>query len=418
MPQELFMIRKEFFLLLAFIVIALTIGIVQHESGGAQVFAQDDAKKEAGPQTGGRESNPMGGCPEVDVNHKPSADTGREKQTAGRLFVETNPKNSRIRVLNIRPKFYQGMELDPGKYHIEISAPEHEMEKTWIEVAAGEDKQLKISLIKVKAADATGPGANVFTNSIGMKFVYIEPGTFMMGSPPDEPGRDDDEDQHQVTLTHGFYLAVAEVTQGEWRSIMGNNPSYFSHCGKDCPVETVSWKDCQEFIQRLNEREKAHKYRLPTEAEWEYACRAGSKTELYTGSMKVLGDNNAPALDDIAWYGGNSCAKYEGTFDCSGWSEKQYACPRCGTHPVGGKKPNAWGLYDMPGNVWEWCQDWYEEYAAGHLTDPKGPSSGEDRVCRGGSWDSFALGCRAATRYSEVPDYKDHLMGFRLVRSH
>ncbi len=411
------MMRKEFSLLLASIVTALTIGIAQHEPGGAQAFAQDDAKKEVGSQTGGRESNQMGGCPKAGVNHKPSADTGREKRTTGRLFVETDPKNSRIRVLNIRPKFYQGMELDPGKYHIEISAPEYEMKKTWIEVAAGEDKQLKISLIKVKATDAMGPRAKVFTNSIGMKFVYIEPGTFLMGSPSGESGRADDEQQHRVTLTHGFYLGITEVTQGRWRSIVGNDPSYFKHCGDDCPVETVSWDDCQAFIQELNQREKTDKYRLPTEAEWEYACRAGTKTELYTGAMKVLGGNNAPALGDIALYGGNSCAEYQGAFDCSGWSERQYACSLCGTNPGAGKKPNAWGLYDMLGNVWEWCQDRYGEYTSGHLTDPIGPSSGEDRVCRGGSWDSFALGCRAAARYGESPDWKDHLIGFRVARS-
>ncbi len=411
------MTKKEVFLLLVFVITALMIGSAEHEPDGAQAFTQEHAEKEVGSQKGGGESNQMGRCPKADVSHKPSADTGSELRKTGRLFVETDPKNARVRVLNIRPKFYQGMELEPGRYHIEASAPGYELKKKWIEVAEGEEKELNIRLVKIKATDTIGPRAKEFTNSIGMKFVYIEPGTFVMGSPSSEPGRADDEEQHQVTLTHGFYLALTEVTQGQWRSIMGNNPSYFNHCGNDCPVETVSWNDCKQFIQRLNQRDKTDKYRLPTEAEWEYACRAGTKTEFYTGSLKVLGDNNAPALDEIAWYGGNSCTEYEGAFDCSGWSEKQYPCPRCGTQPVAGKKPNAWGLYDMLGNVWEWCQDWHEEGAADHITDPTGPSSGEYRVCRGGSWDSFALGCRAATGDSEPPDDKDYLIGFRVAKT-
>jgi formylglycine-generating enzyme required for sulfatase activity len=393
------MVRRVVFLLLAFIVSAFIIPDAKHASSGA--FSQD----QAGPQTEGAELHQRGSCPKADASQNLSADVGSKKQQTSGLFVETRPENARVRVLNIRPKFHQGMLLKPGKYHVEVSAHGYELEKKWIEVAAGEDRHLNIHLVKVKAPDTSGLQEKAFTNSIGMRFVYIEPGTFMMGSPPNELGRADDEEQHLVTLTQGFYLAITEVTQGQWRCVMGDNPSDFKHCGDNCPVESVSWDDCQAFIQRLNQREKTDKYRLPTEAEWEYACRAGSKTELYTGSMKLLGGNNAPALDEIAWYGGNSCAEYEGAFDCSTWSERQYACPRCGTHPVAGKN-----------NVWEWCYDWYEESAAGRVTDPRGPSSGEDRVVRGGSWDSVALGCRAATRYSEVPDYKDHLMGFRLVR--
>jgi formylglycine-generating enzyme required for sulfatase activity len=340
----------------------------------------------------------------------------RVKMATGRLFVETNPKDASVRILNIGPKFHQGIELEPGRYHVEVSTPGYKLEKEWIEVASGKDKHLNVHLVKI-TPDIADPKEKAFTNSIGMRFVYIEPGTFMMGSPPSEVGRDKDETQHQVTLTKGFYLAITEVTQGQWQKVMGNNPSYFKHCGDKCPVESVSWVDCQAFIQQLNQWEKTDKYRLPTEAEWEYACRAGSKTELYTGSMEVLGENNAPALDKIGWYGGNSCAEYEGAFDCTTWTERQYACPRCGTHPVAGKKPNAWGLHDMLGNVWEWCHDWHKESVSGPVTDPTGPFSGEFRVCRGGSWDTFAVGCRAATRDCDAPDYKDDLIGFRVAKT-
>ncbi|KPA16234.1 serine/threonine protein kinase, partial [Candidatus Magnetomorum sp. HK-1] len=210
-----------------------------------------------------------------------------------------------------------------------------------------------------------------FTNSLGMTFVYIEPGTFMMGSPPDEPGRNDNETQHQVTLTKGYYLQTTEVTQGQWKAVMGNNPSYFSNCGDDCPVEKVSWNDAQEFIQEINQKD-AYIYRLPTEAEWEYAARAGSTTALYNGPIEILGDRNAPALDPIAWYGGNSCVSYSGGYNCSDWSQTQYNCSSCGTHPVAQKQANAWGLYDMSGNVWEWCSDWYGSYPDISVTDPGG----------------------------------------------
>ncbi|RLB81767.1 MAG: hypothetical protein DRH17_08070 [Deltaproteobacteria bacterium] len=265
--------------------------------------------------------------------------------------------------------------------------------------------------------EATGAEKKRFTNSVGMKFVYIKPGTFMMGSPSSEKGRDSDETWHKVTLTKGFYMQTTEVTQGQWKAIMGNNPSYFKNCGDDCPVGDVSWNDVQEFIRKLNRMEGTNKYRLPTEAEWEYACRAGSEDALYTGPIRILGKNNAPALDEIAWYGGNSCVDYNGGCDCSGWSEKQYSCSRCGTHPVGGKKPNAWGLYDMIGNVWEWCQDWYGDYPRGHVTDPAGPSSGSYRVYRGGSWYGDARYCRSARRYNNSPGFRYIDLGFRLART-
>ena len=256
-----------------------------------------------------------------------------------------------------------------------------------------------------------------FTNDLGMTFVYIPPDTFMMGSPEDEPGRYSNEKQHKVTLTKGFYLQTTEVTQGQWKAVMGGNPSYFKNCGDDCPVEKVSWKDVQAFIEKLNQRE-GKTYRLPTEAEWEYAARAGTETALYTGPIEILGQNNAPALDLIAWYGGNSGVDYEDGYDSSGWGEKQYPHQRAGTHPVKQKKPNAWELYDMIGNVLEWCADWYGDYPDGPVTDPVGPSSGSFRVIRGGSWTDVARRCRSAYRHDWRPDGRGGYLGFRLARSY
>ncbi|MCP4136430.1 MAG: formylglycine-generating enzyme family protein, partial [bacterium] len=208
------------------------------------------------------------------------------------------------------------------------------------------------------------------------------------------------------------------VTQGQWKAIMGENPSYFKNCGNECPVETVSWEDVQKFIERLNQIKGAGTYRLPTEAEWEYACRAGTTTALYSGSIEILGNRNAPALDPIAWYGGNSGVKYKGGWDSSGWSEKQYENDRSGTHPVGKKNPNAWGLYDMLGNVWEWCQDWYgEEYPSGSVIDPEGQSTGSYRVLRGGSWNYAARNVRCANRGWYSPDDRGGDAGFRVVYS-
>ena len=157
-----------------------------------------------------------------------------------------------------------------------------------------------------------------------------------MGSPSGESNRDSDEKQHRVTLTREYYMQTTEVTQGQWRKVMGSNPSKFTNCGDNCPVEKVSWEDCQQFIQKLNGMEGTRKYRLPTEAEWEYAARAGT-TGAYAGD-----------LDAMAWYDDNSGGK---------------------THAVGGKSPNAWGLYDMHGNVYEWCQDWKGNYPSGSVTD-------------------------------------------------
>ena len=241
-----------------------------------------------------------------------------------------------------------------------------------------------------------GPG-KTFTNSIGMKFAYITPGAFMMGSPYGESGRDKDETQHQVTLTKGFYMQTTEVTQGQWYAIMGTRPwsgKEFVLDNANNPAVYISWNDCQEFIKRLNQKEGTNKYRLPTEAEWEYACRAGSTTRFYFGESGSL-------LGDYAWY------------DKNAWDAgEKYA------HTVAQKQPNAWGLYDMHGNVWEWCQDWHGNYPSGLVTDPAGPSSGAVRVLRGGSWFNHAGSVRSAYRAGCSPDYGNHFLGFRTVRNY
>jgi formylglycine-generating enzyme required for sulfatase activity len=260
------------------------------------------------------------------------------------------------------------------------------------------------------------------TNSIGMEFALIPAGEFMMGcSDGDDLCGDKEKPQHKVTISNWFYMGKYEVTQGQWKRVMGNNPSYFQNCGDDCPVEQVSWNDVQEFIKKLCDLEKVNpcKYRLPTEAEWEYAARAGSKTRIYTGDMKILGRHNSPELDGIAWYSGNSGVSYGGGYDCSEWSKKQYNSLECGTHPVGQRKPNAWGLYDMIGNVSEWNDDWYDEkyYNKEYQTDPKNVEPGllMWRILRGGSWGSHTWNSRLSTRRYNDPALRSDGSGFRLA---
>jgi formylglycine-generating enzyme required for sulfatase activity len=235
------------------------------------------------------------------------------------------------------------------------------------------------------------------TNSIGMKLVLIPKGTFMMGSPIEEEGADNDEEQHQVTIGKDYYLGVTEVTQGQYEKVMGTNPSYFQKRvirksdSSMYPVELVSWEDAVEFCKKLSdlpeEKKAGRVYRLPTEAEWEYACRAGSKAAYSFGA-------NSKTLGDYAWFGENSGRQ---------------------THPVGEKKANAWGLYDMHGNVWEWCSDWYGVYPKGSVSDPSGPSEGSCRVVRGGFWFGVAAGCRSADRSRFDPSVLS--LGFRVALS-
>lgn len=273
---------------------------------------------------------------------------------------------------------------------------------------------------------ATAQKPKTITNSIGMKLVLIPKGSFTMGSSVSEDGSDDDERQHKVTISKDYYLGAFEVTQAQYQKIMGLNPSY--HQGEkvaiqipakkhpvtkrtieearlvprdssNYPVDSVTWDDAVYFCERLSnlaEEKKAGRfYRLPTEAEWEYACRAGSKT------VYSFGDSQA-SLEDYAWYSRNS-KRPNGT-----------GC----THPIGEKKPNAHGLYDMHGNVSEWCQDWYGDYPSIPVADPVGPSFGRYRVLRGGNWavrGTKRCECRTANRSYTYPSNDNFKYGFRLV---
>ena len=256
-------------------------------------------------------------------------------------------------------------------------------------------------------------------NGVSFKMIPLAGGTFRMGS-DDDYSNIDEQPMHEVTLS-SFSIGETEVTQELWEAVMGSNPSYFK--GGKLPVEQVSWNDCKTFILKLNEL-TGKMFRLPSEAEWEYAARGGTSTSLYNGENIIIEEiNNSPNLDALAWYAGNcgqnftasaGCDESNG-YDISGWSEKQYDDSKGGTHPVGLKQPNAYGLYDMLGNVWEWCQDWYGPYISGSQTNPTGPSSGSNRVWRGGSWYSNARSCRVPLRDFSIPTDTYYSLGFRLA---
>ena len=245
-----------------------------------------------------------------------------------------------------------------------------------------------------KPSEAPKPG-DVDTVDLGggvkMELVWIPAGSFQMGSPDSEQGRNDSEGPVHTVELDGFWMAKYEVTQEQYEAVMGKNPSHFK--GAKNPVEMVSWNDAADFCRKLADKvgrasSPARSFRLPTEAEWEYACRAGTTTRFCFGDS----DNG---LDEYAWYTANSGSK---------------------THPVGEKKPNEWGLYDMHGNVWEWCGDWgADNYGAGPSKNPTSPSSGSYRVWRGGCWNSPAWNCRSAKRYGIDPGYSNINLGLRAV---
>ncbi len=229
-------------------------------------------------------------------------------------------------------------------------------------------------------------------DGVDMTFAWCQPGTFLMGSPANEPERGDDETQHRVTLTRGFWLGIHPVTQRQWQAVMGSNPSNFK--GVDLPVERVSWDDCQEFVEKVG-KSTGQGCRLPSEAEWEYACRAGTTTPFFWGETLSTDQAN-----------------YDGTSLYDAGREGIY---RETTTSVGSFAANAWGLCDMHGNVWEWCADWYGLYEKEDIKDPQFVDDGNARVLRGGSWDSFSRSCRAAFRIRSAPGHRNGHFGCRVV---
>jgi formylglycine-generating enzyme required for sulfatase activity len=345
------------------------------------------------------------------------------KPERGRLFVETEPEGAQVRILNIGPRFIQGMELLPEKYHVEVSAEGYKTKKEWLVIEAGEDRIYKTRL--EKAEDAT-------TNSLGMQFVLIRPGNFQMGSPGKEDYGSGDEKNHSVTLTEGFYLQTTEVTVGQFRKFVDetgytaegeksggcwvssaggrwrkNRESSWKKPGSwetkadrqtdSHPVTCVSWNDARAFAAWLSEKEGKN-YALPTEAEWEYACRAGTSTPFAFGRCLST---------DKANFGGTGPSFSE--------CKDSFRDNRKRPIKVGSLAPNSWGLFDMHGNVSEWVQDWYGQYPSKNVTEPKGSSSGTERVMRGGHWQSDANSCRSAKRSSFLPGGASDAIGFRLV---
>ena len=328
-----------------------------------------------------------------------------------RLTIRYSPSSATVLVDNKMVKGTNGVAqttLPVGQHSYIVACDGYESEEGMVKLKASAPSNIQITLTKEAMAIQQNivsqpivaqqpmeqtPVTKVNNISIPVKdgisidMVRVEAGTFTMGATAEmEDPMDWEKPTHRVTLTNDYYIGKYEVTQALWQAVMGNNPSYFK--GDNLPVEYVSWDDCQDFLSKLN-RITGKTFRLPTEAEWEYAARGGNKSRGYQYS----GSNN---LSDVAWYDDNSGKK---------------------THAVGTKQANELGIYDMNGNVFEWCQDWYGEYNSSSQVNPTGANSGSYRVIRGGSWYFSAMYSRSSCRYEHAPGYRSTIFGLRLVLS-
>ena len=360
----------------------------------------------------------------VLVMTKPMNSIGQQKQT---LTIRYSPSSATVLVDNKMVRGNNGVAkttLSVGQHSFVVACDGYESEEGMVKLKASAPSDLQIRLSKEvtvavsnandvmqdnvstsstsssqSATTSSGffstssvsSGSNEISipvkNGITIDMVKVEAGTFMMGATSEmQDSRNSENPIHQVTLTNDYYIGKYEVTQSLWQAVMGSNPSYFK--GNNLPVEQVSWNDCQEFISRLNSL-TCRKFRIPTEAEWEYAARGGKKSlgHKYSGSSNILG---------VAWYDGNSGKK---------------------THVVGTKQANELGIYDMSGNVYEWCQDWYDSYPSSSQTNPIGIRGMLRRVCRGGSWYYNERYSCSSFRYSLTPSFRFNDLGLRLVLS-
>ncbi|MDY3272767.1 MAG: SUMF1/EgtB/PvdO family nonheme iron enzyme [Prevotella sp.] len=327
------------------------------------------------------------------------------------LTIRYSPSSATVLVDNKMVKGTNGVArttLPVGQHSFVVACDGYDSEEGTVKLKASTPSNLQITLSKEAVAIqqnivsqpavaqqpvVQAPIANSYNITIPVKdgisidMVRVEAGTFTMGATAEmKKPMDHEKPTHRVTLTNDYYIGKYEVTQALWQTVMGNNPSKFK--GDNLPVEQVSWDDCQDFLSKLN-RITGKTFRLPTEAEWEYAARGGNKSRGYQYS----GSNN---LLDVAWFWDNS---------------------GCRTHAVGTKQANELGIYDMSGNVWEWCQDWYGAYSSSSLVNPTGANSGSYRVYRGGCWIKYAGDCLSSCRYYYKPDHRDSDLGLRLVLS-
>ena len=319
----------------------------------------------------------------------------------GNLSVNFKPFGSDVYVdgekVGQSPRVFNGVLV--GNHNVEIRKPGYTTSRQTVTISEGQTASISGSLTSstsssnanVLSSGSSSLSGNTITipvkNGINIEMIKVEAGSFNMGATPEmQSPYDDEKPVHRVTLTNDYYVGKYEVTQALWQAVMGSNPSNFK--GDDLPVESVSWNDCQDFISKLNAM-TGKRFRLPTEAEWEYAARGGKKSRGYQyGGSNTLGY--------VAWYDGNSGSK---------------------THAVGTKRPNELGIYDMTGNVWEWCQDWYGNYSSSPQTNPTGAVIGSYRVIRGGGWSNSAWKSRSSYRNYGAPDYRNYILGLRLVLS-